>query len=123
MNDRTCIRSYVNQGVIDALRREIAEQRGLSHLADIFAMLGDPTRLRILYALTQAVELCVCDLADVLGMDVSAVSHQLRRLKDRNLVQRRREGLTIYYSLAANESVQEACKLLDSLLERPSLIH
>ncbi len=121
MNDRTCIRSYVNQEVIDTLRQEVAGRDELSPLADIFALLGDLTRLRILYALTQAAELCVCDLADILAMDVSAVSHQLRRLKDRNLVQRRREGLTIYYSLTENEFVQEACQLLDTLLAPPLL--
>lgn len=68
-------------------------------MADVFKVLGDPTRLRILRVLMNQ-EVCVRDIADELGMDQSAVSHQLRILRDARLVQFRRDGKTVYYSLA-----------------------
>jgi len=71
----------------------------LHSLADLFKTFGDPTRIRILYILA-AGELCVCDIAEVLSMTQSAISHQLRVLKQMSLVRFRREGKTIYYSLA-----------------------
>ena len=66
-------------------------------------MLSSPTRLKILYCLLKGDELCVCDLSDILLMSASAISHQLRKLKDRGVVQNRREGLTIYYSVIENK--------------------
>ncbi|WP_293986023.1 helix-turn-helix transcriptional regulator [Megasphaera sp.] len=68
-------------------------------LADVFKVLGDPTRLRILRLLMKG-EVCVRDIAEDLGMGQSAVSHQLRILRDARLVQFRRDGKTVYYSLA-----------------------
>lgn len=68
-------------------------------LADLFKVFGDATRVRILYTLA-AGELCVCDIASVLNMTQSAISHQLRILKGTRLVKFRREGKTVYYSLA-----------------------
>ena len=70
----------------------------LYQLADLFKVFGDPTRLRILYTLSEG-ELCVCDIADSLSMTQSAISHQLRILKQSRLVKFRREGKTIFYSL------------------------
>ena len=71
----------------------------LYRLADLFKVFGDPTRIRILYALSVE-ELCVQDIADRLSMTQSAISHQLRILKEKHLVKARRDGKTIYYSLA-----------------------
>ena len=71
----------------------------LYQLADLFKVFGDPTRLRILYTLSSD-ELCVCDIADSLSMTQSAISHQLRILKEKHLVKARRDGKTIFYSLA-----------------------
>ncbi len=68
-------------------------------MADVFKVLGDPTRLRILRVLMNQ-DVCVRDIADKLGMGQSAVSHQLRILRDARLVQFRRDGKTVYYSLA-----------------------
>ena len=65
-----------------------------------FSALSDPTRLKILHALTVTKELCVCDLAALAELSVSAVSHQLRLLRDRDLVHARRDGRMVYYSLA-----------------------
>ena len=71
----------------------------LFSLADLFKIFGDSARLRILYALRET-ELCVCDIAGLLGMQVSAISHQLRVLKQARLVRYRRAGKTVFYSLA-----------------------
>lgn len=71
----------------------------LYNLAELFKVFGDPTRIRILYALS-AQELCVQDIADTLSMTQSAISHQLRILKQMSLVKYRRDGKTVYYSLA-----------------------
>ena len=71
----------------------------LYDLANLFKIFSDPTRIRIMYALT-AGELCVCDIASVLNMTQSAISHQLRVLKQSELVKFRRDGKTVYYSLA-----------------------
>ena len=71
----------------------------LYKLADLFKVFGDPTRIRILNALSQT-EMCVQDIADRLSMTQSAISHQLRILKQSELVKFRRDGKTIYYSLA-----------------------
>lgn len=68
-------------------------------MAGLFKTFGDPTRLRILAALSRQ-ELCVCDIADLLGMTQSAISHQLRTLKQQELVRFRRDGKTVFYSLA-----------------------
>ena len=71
----------------------------LIDLAELYRIFGDSTRIKILYALFEA-ELCVCDIATLIGMSMSAVSHQLRILKQACLVKFRREGKTVYYSLA-----------------------
>ncbi len=113
---RSCIRSYVDQDLIDKLKTEVSANTSLQENADVFAMLGDLTRLRILYCLSEAGELCVCDLSDILGMGVSAISHQLRKLKDRSLVKNRRDGLTIYYSIAEGDKARGACALLETII-------
>ena len=79
-------------------RKEAAPDRLLERLARTYKVLGDPTRLRIVMALDGG-EMCVCDLAAFVGLSESAVSHQLRRLKDLALVKNRRDGQTLYYAL------------------------
>lgn len=81
------------------LTRQELPQEYIQPLADIFKVLGDPTRLRILHALMSG-EICVQEIADKVGLSQSAVSHQLRVLRDARLVQNRREGKVIWYSLA-----------------------
>lgn len=78
---------------------EIPSDETLYRLADLFKIFGDPTRIRILSALGRH-ELCVCDIAELLGMTQSAISHQLRVLKQMELVKFRKEGKTVFYSLA-----------------------
>ncbi|MGI6096034.1 MAG: ArsR/SmtB family transcription factor [Lachnospiraceae bacterium] len=80
-------------------REVIPDDETLYSIAELFKVFGDPTRVRILYALS-ASELCVCDIADFLEMTQSAISHQLRVLKQMRLVKFRREGKTVFYSLA-----------------------
>lgn len=80
-------------------KKIIPKEDILYSLAELFKVFGDPTRIRILYALS-AGELCVCDIASVLNMSQSAISHQLRVLKQIQLVKFRRKGKTVYYSLA-----------------------
>ena len=86
----------------EAVERVLGEMPGdetLYDLAELFKVFGDSTRIKILYALFEA-ELCVCDISKLLGLTQSAVSHQLRVLKNSKLVKFRREGKTVYYSLA-----------------------
>lgn len=78
---------------------QMPDEEVLYDLAELYKIFGDSTRIKILYALFEA-ELCVCDIAQVLGMTQSAISHQLRVLKASKLVKFRREGKTIFYSLA-----------------------
>ena len=80
-------------------RQEIPSDEELYRLAELFKTFGDATRIRILTALSKQ-ELCVCDIADLLGMSQSAISHQLRVLKQQELVKFRRDGKTVFYSLA-----------------------
>jgi DNA-binding transcriptional ArsR family regulator len=79
-------------------RKEAISQRELDRLALIYKLLGEPSRLKITMALRGG-EMCVCDLAALLGISESAVSHQIRRLKDLAMVKSRREGQILYYSL------------------------
>ncbi len=81
------------------INAEVPGEALIRAMADLFKTFGDPTRLRILAALFRE-ELCVCDIADRLGMTQSAISHQLRVLKQQELVRFRRDGKTVYYSLA-----------------------
>ena len=85
--------------LIRKIEDQIPPQEELEELADFFKVFGDVTRLRIMNALLVS-ELCVQDIADSLGMSQSAISHQLRTLKQQDLVKTRREGKTVFYSLA-----------------------
>ncbi len=83
---------------VEQARREVITDHELDRLSLTYKVLGDPNRLKIVMALKN-VEMCVCDLAAFTGLTDSAVSHQLRRLKDLALVKSRRDGRIIYYSL------------------------
>ena len=89
----------VHEDVVAKVRGSFPEEESLLRLADLFKVFGDGTRVRILYVLLEA-EVCVCDLATLLGMTQSAVSHQLRILKAARLIKARRDGKTVFYSLA-----------------------
>lgn len=93
-----CGKRCIHEDRVQRARREAPEQEAVANMARLFASLGDPTRLSILAALAGG-EMCVCDLAAYLSMSDSAVSHQLRRLRDAGLVRRRREGQVLYYRI------------------------
>ncbi|EPR43716.1 transcriptional regulator, ArsR family [Desulfovibrio sp. X2] len=93
-----CNAREVHAGTLDGVRGAMPPDADLFYLAELFKVLGDHTRTRILSALALA-ELCVCDLAELLGMSHSAVSHQLRALRAARLVRFRREGKNAYYAL------------------------
>ena len=84
---------------MEKVRRELPGEDTLYDLTELFRIFGDSTRVRILYVLFES-EMCVCDIAALLGLTQSAVSHQLRALKNVRLVKSRREGKTVFYSLA-----------------------
>ena len=89
----------VHEDVVEKVQQNLPDLDELLRLAELFKNFGDGTRVRILYVLLEA-EVCVCDLATLLGMSQSAVSHQLRVLKDARLIKARRDGKTVFYSLA-----------------------
>ena len=89
----------VHEHTVSQVLAEMPSDEHLYDLAELFKVFGDSTRIKILYALFEA-ELCVCDIAQLLGLTQSAVSHQLRVLKNTRLVTPRREGKTVFYSLA-----------------------
>ena len=94
-----CEYIHVHEDIVEKVKNRIPPEQELYDLAEFFKVFGDSTRIKILYVLFQA-EMCVCDIAQLLGLTQTAVSHQLRVLKNAKLVQFRREGKTVFYSLA-----------------------
>ena len=94
-----CEFMHAHVSEIEKVRSQMPPEETLYDLAELYKVFGDSTRIKILYVLFEA-EMCVCDIAALLGMTVSAISHQLRVLKGARLVKYRREGKTIFYSLA-----------------------
>jgi len=96
----TCIRALADHDQIRACRKKIRDaELSFSLLAQVLSLAGNEVRLKILFLLEEEGELCPCDLSDILGMTVPAVSQHLRKLKDAKVVQTRKDGQTIYYSL------------------------
>ena len=94
-----CDCNSIHEDVVTAVRQDMPDEEKFIDLADIFKIFSDSTRVKILYALMQA-EMCVCDISVLLGMSKSSVSHQLRILKQSELVKYRKAGRVVYYSLA-----------------------
>lgn len=88
-----------NPDIVKAVAEKLPDEELLYDVAELFKVFGDSTRVRIICALFES-EMCVCDIAGVLNMTQSAISHQLRVLKQARLVKYRREGKTVFYSLA-----------------------
>ncbi len=99
MYSEVCEEACTHQDIIAKVAPDMPEHEELYDLAELFKMFGDTTRIRILYVLFES-EMCVCDIAQLLNMTQSAISHQLRLLKQCKLVKNRREGKTVFYSLA-----------------------
>ena len=93
-----CDTDCAHADVVEQVKREAVELDRVNDLAELFKALADQTRLRIIHSLLNR-ELCVCDMCDVLGMQQSAVSHQLRVLRNLRIVKRRKEGKMMYYSI------------------------
>ena len=94
-----CEYIHVHEDMVSKVNEAMPADEILYDLAELFKIFGDSTRIKILYVLFES-EMCVCDLAQLLGMTQSAISHQLRSLKQSKLVKYRREGKTVFYSLA-----------------------
>lgn len=99
MSTPQCEYLHAHQEVIDRITEKLPVAEQLYDLAELYKVFGDSTRIRLLYVLMEE-ELCVCDLAALLNMSLSAVSHQLRILKQARVVKFRKEGKTVFYSLA-----------------------
>lgn len=93
-----CDCDVIHEDIVDRVKTKMPPEEVLYDLAELFKVFGDSTRTRILWALDEA-EMCVCDIAYLLNMTQSAISHQLRVLKQAKLVKSRREGKIVFYSL------------------------
>ena len=112
-NTPTCQEEELHPEAIHRVREKRPLDEVLYDLAELFKIFGDSTRVKILYALLEAEELCVCDIASLMDVTQSAVSHQLRVLKSSKLVKFRKEGKTVYYSLADDH----VCRILSQGME------
>lgn len=100
IHDVECCDFYqVHEKVVEAVNANMPDEDELYDLAELFKVFGDSTRIKILYVLSEA-EMCVCDIAQILNMTQSAISHQLKILKQSRLVKNRREGKAVFYSLS-----------------------
>ena len=111
-----CQETQTHPSRIETVKKLLPADEVLYDLAELFKIFGDSTRIKLLYALYES-ELCVCDLADVLGLTQSAVSHQLRLLKSSKLVKFRREGKTVFYSLADDHVIHILAQGMEHILE------
>lgn len=107
---------HVEDNILKQIDEKMPPTEELQDLAEFFKVFGDTTRLKILYVLLCS-EMCVYDIATVLGMSQSAISHQLRVLKQLDLVKHRRDGKTIFYSLADTHIVTILSQGLDHIEE------
>lgn len=98
MEKMSCDCNTVHEEVVKAAQVNMLTEHEITELSTIFKVLGDPTRVKILWSLNER-EMCVCDLAVTLGMTKSAISHQLKTLRDNRIVKSRRDGKNIFYSL------------------------
>jgi len=109
----TCIRLYADPVQIKACKEKVENTASaFSTMASVLALAGNEVRLKILYLFEQERELCPCDLSDILGMSIPAISQHLRKMKDGGIIRGRKEGQTIFYSLKP-----EHLKMLRSLFK------
>ncbi len=102
MNNNSCIRQQADIQQINRCKDTVSElNETFDYLSNGISLAGNNVRLKILYLIYEEKRLCVCDLSDILTMNISAISQHLRKLKDRNLIETEREAQTIFYSLTA----------------------
>ena len=111
------ILAHNHEEILKKVKSELPEDELICDLADLFKVFGDTTRMKILYSLFES-EMCVCAIAELLGMAQSAISHQLKVLKNANLVANRREGKTVYYFLADSHVRTIVAQGFDHLIEK-----
>ncbi len=111
-----CAEKQVHQDAVDKARSAQPDEENLADLADLFKNFSDTTRIRILYTLISG-EMCVCDISEALNVTQSAVSHQLRILKQSRLVKARRDGKSVFYSLADEHVTTILFMGMDHILE------
>lgn len=112
----SCEFIHVHEDIVRKVTEKMPNDETLYDLADLFRIFADSTRIKILYVLFES-EMCVCDIAQLLGMTQSAISHQLRALKQAKLVKFRREGKTVFYSLADDHVVTILAKGMEHIKE------
>ena len=94
----SCDSNIIHEEIVSKVRKKLKKEKNLYSLSELFKVFGDFTRVKILWALKEE-EMCVCDIAALLSMTQSAISHQLRVLRNSNLVKSRKDGKVVYYSL------------------------
>ena len=109
--------AHNHEEILNKVKSELPQDELICDLADLFKVFGDTTRMKILYSLFES-EMCVCAIAELLGMTQSAISHQLKVLKNANLVANRREGKTIYYFLADDHVRTIVAQGFEHLIEK-----
>lgn len=119
MTDQNCIRPFADEVLIKECKGKLtAAEASFNILSQILSLAGNEVRLKILYLLEEEEGgLCVCDLADILEMSIPAISQHLRKLKDANIIQPRRQGQTIFYSFK-----QEHLEIIRPLFRHITLV-
>ncbi|MFY0603678.1 MAG: winged helix-turn-helix transcriptional regulator [Flavobacteriaceae bacterium] len=113
MENNSCIRQKADVQQINRCKDTVSElNESFDYLVNGLSLVGNSVRLKILYLLFKEERLCVCDLSDILGMNISAISQHLRKMKDRSLIETEREAQTIFYSLT-----NEYAKMLNPFFE------
>lgn len=110
-----CDCNIIHHGSVELVREKMLDNEHFTKLSDVYKLIGDGTRLKILWALDIA-ELCVCDLSAILNMTKSAVSHQLKVLRTANLIKSRRDGKNVFYTLSdmhVKEMIEVAIEHID----------
>jgi len=114
-----CIRPFADQVQIGNCKKKLQKAEiSFSRLSQVLSLAGNDVRMKIMYLLEEEKELCVCDLADILEMTIPAVSQHLRKLKDGNILQTRRDAQTIYYSLK-----EEHLEIIKPLFEHITFVN
>lgn len=116
MNRLECEVKHVHKDKVEIVKKNMVNEEVMYDLSELFKVFGDSTRIRILSSLVEG-ELCVCDIAELLNMTHSAISHQLRILKQAQLVKYKKKGKEVYYSLKDNHVITIMQQGLEHILE------
>ena len=95
----TCDVLCFNKDVVSRIKKQLPYESKIAQVADMYSILGNTTRIKIIFALLKERELCVCDMANIVELTISATSHQLRKLRDKKVVICRNDGNIVYYSI------------------------